>query len=213
MGQVLKFPVRASKFGYKRVPKRAGNEEHPGQLQLFSQPSAQILQFASGLSPFEHALMLDEQGDPRAVELYQRAIAENDCVADAYCNLGIIESKQGRTAKAFDCFSRSLEHNPRHFEAHYNLGNLYFDVNDLRLARVHYEMAAEIAPSFPNLYFNLALVLSINSEWAAAISALIRYQELAPAEERRKADELLDNLTKSLAAAKKLKEAVTDRRC
>jgi hypothetical protein len=63
-------------------------------------------------------------------------------------------------------------------------------------------MAAEIAPSFPNLYFNLALVLSINNDLAAAITALIKYQELAPAEDGQKAAELLENLTRTLATSK-----------
>ena len=180
MGQILKFPVQAARLGYKRVLKRAKPEDHPDQLQLFSQPTAQILQLTPpGVSLFERALMLDERGDLAAVDLYLKAIAQEDCIADAYCNLGIIESKHGRAAKAFDCFTRSLEHNPRHFEAHYNLGNLYFDVSELRLARVHYEMAAQITPSFPNLYFNLALVLAINNEFAAAITALVKYRELA----------------------------------
>jgi len=202
MGQIIKFPVRASKFGHKRVPKRTRNDEDPAQLHLFAQPTAQILDLALELNPFEHALMLDERGDPRAVDFYLKAIAEQDCVADAYCNLGIIESKQGKTAKALDCFTHSLKHNPRHSEAHFNLGNMYFEVNDLRLAQVHYEMAAEVDPSFPNVYFNLALVLSINKELAAAVSALTRYQELVSVEEGRKAEELLQILKKSLAATK-----------
>jgi tetratricopeptide (TPR) repeat protein len=202
MGQILKFPVRASKFGYKRVPKRARKEENPDQLQLFAQATAQVLQLTTALSHFEHALMLDERGDSRAAEIYQKAIVEEDCVADAYCNLGIIESKQGKTAKAFHCFTNSLRHNPRHFEAHYNLGNMYFEVNDFRLAQVHYELAMEVDPTFPNAYFNLALVLSINNEFDAAISTLTRYQQMVSADEGRNADELLENLKKSLAAAK-----------
>ena len=202
MGQIVKFPVRTSKFGYKRVPNRCRKEENPAQLQLFPQATAQVLQFAPELSHFEHALRLDEQGDLRAIDHYLEAIAAQDCMADAYCNLGIIESKQGNTAKAFDCFTNCLKHNPRHFEAHYNLGNLYFEVNDLRLAQVHYEIATEVDPCFPNVYFNLALVLSINNEFAAAVNALARYQEMVPAEEGRHADELLENLKKSLAATK-----------
>jgi tetratricopeptide (TPR) repeat protein len=201
MGQILKFPVRASKFGYKRVPKRC-REENPAQLHLFPRATAQVLQFAPELSHFEHALLLDEREDARAAELYLKAIASQDCVADAYCNLGILESKQGRTAKAFDCFTNCLKHNPRHFEAHYNLGNMYFEVNDLRLAQVHYEMATELDASFPNVYFNLALVLSINNEFGAAMNALTRYQRMVPPDEGRKADELLANLKKSLAASK-----------
>lgn len=202
MGQILKFPVQASKFGYKRVRKRARSMEQPGQLTLFAPPTAQILSFTSTLTPFEQALMGDEQGDANAAALYRKAIQEQDCVADAHCNLGIIESRQGNIAKAFDAFTTSLKFNPRHCEAHYNLGNLYFDINDLRLAQVHYEMAVEIEPGFPNVYFNLALVRAINQELAAAITALTRYQELVSEEEGRQAQELLESLKKSLAGLK-----------
>ncbi len=209
MGQILKFPVQASKFGYKRVKKGCKAAENPNQLHLFNQPSAQILSLASEFRRFEQALMLDERGDLKAAELYLKAIEEQDCVADAYCNLGIIESRQGNITKAFDCFTSSLKQDPRHFEAHYNLGNMYFDVNDLRLAQVHYEMAAAIDASFPNVYFNLALVQAMNNELDAAVRALTTYQRLVSRDEGRNADELLDNLKKSLAAAKNSRSSFT----
>jgi len=145
-------------------------------------------------------LLWDEQGDARAIELYARAIEAQDCVADAYCNLGIIHSQKGDTAKAFDCFTTSLKDDPRHLEAHYNLGNLYFELNDFRLAQTHYELAAAIDPSFANLYFNLGLVRAINNDLLAAISALTKYQELVPADEAQNASELLGNLKGLLAA-------------
>lgn len=201
MGQIIKFPVRAAKFEYKRVPRHRRNED-PAQLQLFTQATAQVLHLVPESGLFDYALMLDEQGDIRAVDVYLKAIAQDDCAADAHCNLGIIESRQGKTAKAFDGFTSCLKLEPRHFEAHYNLGNLYFEANDFRLAKLHYEIAAEVDPSFPNVYFNLALVLSITNEFAPAISALTKYRELAPPNERRNADELLENLNKSLAARK-----------
>jgi len=200
MGQILKFPVQTARFGYKRVRKRASSVESPDQLQLFHQPTAKILRLAAELSWFEQALMLDEHGDLQAADFYTKAIAEQDCVADAYCNLGIIESRNGNTARAFDCFTTSLKHEPRHLESHYNLGNLYFDANDLRLAQLHYEIAAEMEPSFANVYFNLALVQAINNDLAAAVGTLSRYQQLAPEHERRNADELLHNLKRSLSA-------------
>src|SRR6516162_10771573 len=156
MGEILKFPAQASKLGFKRVRKR-GSAHEQDQLDLFPAPGAQILNFETGLSAFEQALLLDERADLHAAELYARAIEEQDCVADAYCNLGIIQSKLGDTTKAFDSFTNSLKIDPRHFEAHFNLGNMYFDVDDLRLAQLHYELAAEVDPSFPNVYFNLAL--------------------------------------------------------
>src|SRR5216117_3010990 len=202
MAQILKFPGQTSKFGYKRVKKRAKAAENPDQLVLFAQPTAQILNFGAALSPFEQALLLDERGDSKAAESYAKAIEEHDCVADAWCNLGIIESQKGNSTKAFDCFTTSLKHDPRHSEAHYNLGNLYFDANDFRLAQIHYEMAAEVDPSFANIYFNLALVQAINNDFSAAISALTRYQELVSKDEALNAEELLHNLKRSLAAAR-----------
>src|SRR5881296_2093934 len=95
MGQILKFPGQTSKLGYKRVKRRALADENPDQLHLFPRPTAQILTFTPDLSRFEQALMLDERSDPKAAELYVRAIEEHDCVADSWCNLGIIESQRG----------------------------------------------------------------------------------------------------------------------
>jgi tetratricopeptide (TPR) repeat protein len=202
MAQILKLPVQASKLGYKRVRRRCKSED-PNQLDLFSGPPAQILDFAGGLSPFEQALLWDERGDkPAAADLYAEAIKKEDCVADAYCNLGIIETQRGSAVKAFDCFSTALKYNARHSEAHYNLGNLYFDQNDFRLAQFHFEIAAEVDPEFPNAYFNLALVLAINNDPAGAFQALRRYQDQVPEEEARVAAEVLENIKGSLAAAK-----------
>jgi Flp pilus assembly protein TadD len=65
---------------------------------------------------------------------------------------------------------------------------------------MHYEMAVEVDPSFPNVYFNLALVQAINNDLMAAVNALTRYQDLVSAEDAQNADELLLNLRKTLAA-------------
>jgi len=202
MAQILKFPSQASKLGFRRVKRRAKAADNQDQLDLFPHAGAQILDFDGGLGRFEQALLFDERGDPKAAELYTKAIEEQDCVADAYCNLGIIESQRGNTSKAFDCFTTSLKHDPRHSEAHYNLANLYFDVNDFRLAQVHYEIASEVDPAFANVYFNLALVLGINNDFSAAVSALSKYRDLVSEEEGRIAEDLLQNLKKSLASAK-----------
>ena len=205
MGKILHLPVQApSKFGFERVKKRKKKDaEGHGQLNFFTTPStypARIVSMPSRISPFEEALLLDERGDRKAAESYLKAISEGDCTADAYCNLGILESKAGRTDKAFDCFTKSLKLDPRHLESHYNLANLYFDIGNLRLAREHYELAAEIDRDFQNLYFNLGLLLAINEDFKPAVEALDRYKELVPEEEGRKADELLSSLRRSLEA-------------
>jgi tetratricopeptide (TPR) repeat protein len=202
MTNVLQFSTKPpTKFGFERVKKRTTSPTgKKGQLNLFAGSGAQVLKLPAGRSPFEEALLLDERGDERAVEVYRQAIAEGDDAADAYCNLGILQSREGNTAKAFDSFTKSLENSPRHFESHYNLGNLYFDAGDLKLARMHYEMALEVDPDFPNLYFNLGLVLASLEELKPARDAFLRYQRMAPAEEATKADDVLESLRRSLEA-------------
>ena len=139
-----------SKFGYKRVRGRKKIDlEEFGQLNLFNQiVEAKVIRLNAHLSPFEEALLMDEQEQTSAKEAYWNAIKLSDCVADAYCNLGILESRDGETVKAIDSFTNALKFDPRHFEAHYNLANLYSDVGDLALARLHYELAIEIDPDF-----------------------------------------------------------------
>ena len=154
--------------------------ELQGQLNLFRPDAARLARL---LTPFEEALLLHEQGDPKAADCYLEAIGEGDNVAEAYCNLAIINLEQGNVAKALDSFTLSLKSDPRHVEAHYNLGNLYYDAGELPLARLHYEAATQIEPGFSLVYFNLALVYHKLGEGAAASAALEKYMHLEPDDE------------------------------
>ena len=144
MTNIIEFPIQMPQSGLKRVQKSSKIElKRTNQLDLFSQktPETNIFVMPSNLSPFEEALMLDEKGDPNAKEAYQNAVDLNDCAADAYCNLGILEYESGKTIIAIDSFTKSLKNDPRHFESHYNLANLYSELGNLPLAKTHYEFA------------------------------------------------------------------------
>jgi len=189
-----------TRLGLKRVRKRKKKTpEDYGQLNLFTPkvPTGRIIQLTS-INSFEEALTLDEQGDLNgAREAYKRAIQVGDRVADAYCNLGILES-QNNTIKAIDCFTRSLKSSPRHFQSHYNLANLYSEEKNYALARLHYEIAIEIAPDFPNAYYNLGLVLALMKIYSEAIRVLTKYKSLAPLDELGKTNELIGSLRRYL---------------
>lgn len=200
MAKIIQLPVKTpSKLGYKRAKKDKKKElEKKGQLNLFSRQEAQIHYLPSKFTPFEEALWFDENNNPNAQEAYLKAILADDCTADAYCNLGILESQSGNVTKAFDCFSQCLKIDERHLEAHYNLANLYFEACDYKLAKLHYELAASIEPDFPNTYFNLGLVYALNDDYEDAVNALFKYKQLVPEEEGKKADNLLNSLRRSL---------------
>ncbi len=197
MAKVVKFPIQTpEKFGFKPVrKKRAIPPQKPGQLNLFT--GGKVVKL-NQLTTFEEALMLDEHGDERAKDLYLKAIIEFDSVPDAYCNLGIIESRARNYSKAIDCFTLSLKEDPRHFESHYNLANLYAELGNLPLAKVHYQMSISIEPEFPNSYFNLGLTQAMNKEVEDAVQSLIAYKHLSTQDDHAQVDELIDYLLRAV---------------
>jgi tetratricopeptide (TPR) repeat protein len=147
------------------------------------------------LSLFEEALLLDELGDKEASQTYLKAVEQGDSVADAYCNLGIMESESKDHSKAIDYFTRSLKEDPRHCESHYNLANVYAEIGDLPLAKIHYQLAIAIDPEFPNSYFNLGLTQALNKEFREAIQSFNQYKKLVPRQDQLTADELIASLS------------------
>ncbi len=196
MAKVVKFPVQPpEKFGFRPVrKKREAPAPRTAQLNLFT--GAKVVKL-NQLSPFEEALMLDEHGDKAAKEHYLKAIKEGDSVPDAYCNLGILESKLKNFPKAIDAFTLSLKEDPRHFESHYNLANLYAEIGNLPLAKVHYQMSISIEPEFPNSYFNLGLTLAMNNEINDAVLMLLEYRKRTTADDHTQVDELIESLVRS----------------
>ena len=197
MAKIIKFPIPTpEKFGPQRVRKRKEERRDPsGQLNLFT--GGRIVRL-NQLTPFEEALQLDEQGSKQRAKIgYLQAIEQEDSVADAYCNLGIIECTEGAHAKAIDSFTLCLKTDPRHFEAHYNLANLYAEIGDFSLAKAHYEISIQLEPLFPNSHFNLGLTLAMNREFEQAVKAITKFRKIAlPADQ-----ELADNLIQKLSAA------------
>lgn len=194
MAKVIKLPVPTpEKFGPERVrKKRTEKGKVPGQLDLFT--SGRIIRLHQ-LTSFEEGLLLDDSGDKKgARSAYLKAIEDCECISDAYCNLGILESQEGNIAKAIDCFTKCLKEDPRHHEAHYNLANLYAEVGNFALAKVHYEIAIEIEPSFVNSYFNLGLTLAMTRQFKDAVRVLDQYKRLSPPEAGKQAEDLIQKL-------------------
>ncbi len=191
--RILELPSsNPEKFGSKRVQRDRDKKGVEQQLNLFA--SGKVLQLHS-LSPFEEALMVDERGDKESArDLYLKAIGAGDQTADAYCNLGILESQNENFVKAIDYLTLSLKYNPRHFEAHYNLANAYIEAGNLDLGILHYEVAIEVEPSFLNSYFNLGLALASAREYKRSITVLEKYCGLTLPEEHRAALDMIQKL-------------------
>jgi tetratricopeptide (TPR) repeat protein len=195
MAKIIQFSAHPEpeKFGLQRARTKKGGQIKRGQLNLFT--GGKIVKL-NQLSIFEEALLIDDQGDKKtARQQYLKAIEVGDCVADAYCNLGILESQDGNYTKAIDCLTLCLKHEPRHYEAHYNLANLYAEVGNYSLAKLHYQISIEVEPSFTNCYFNLGLTLAMNREYNEAVNMLSRFKHLTPGEDHKQTDDLIYKLS------------------
>lgn len=186
------------KLQYKKASKSRKRElEKKGQLNLF-QRQANVISLNTAAPTFEEALTLHEMNDPRAKEIYLKAIELGDNIPDAYCNLGIIFSEEGDTVKAFEYFTLALKEEPRHFEAHFNLANLYLEENDARVSILHYQIAQSIDPTFINIYFNIGLAYAIMNEYKKASESLLTYCKMADPSEAKKAQELLSKIASTI---------------
>ena len=203
MGKVVQLPEKTPvKFGHKKAKsRRKRNPEDYGQLNLFSPPptEARIIKMSfSGSSPFEDALVADENGNQLTKKLYLEAIEKGDCVADAYCNLGIIEAHEGNNVLAVDYLSHSLATNSRHSEAHYNLANIFADLGNLVLARLHYEISIKLEPEFPSTYYNYGLLLIQDNKIEEAVRQLEIYSALVEETELKNIRNLIQSLENCL---------------
>lgn len=170
-----------------RKARRHSKKKSEKQLSLFME-AGNIYKITESLSWFEYALILDEKKDARAVEAYQRAIEDDDCPADAYCNLGIIENVNSNNIKAFEYFLKALKFDPSHFESHINLANLYFEEKDFNCSLLHYKLAHTLNPDFFHLHYNMGLCDLMLKNYAGALDHLIKYKLI---NKDNKADELI----------------------
>jgi tetratricopeptide (TPR) repeat protein len=210
---VIRFPVEAvSRFGFQRshvaTEEKSSLMEAEGQMNLFragqegdAAPVARlgsVVPIPLQMGAFESAILLDDNNDPRAEDAYRRAITEGDFVPDAWCNLGVLKSIKRDLDSAFECFAQSLASDPRHAESHYNIGNLYFEFGDLKLARMHYEKAIECDGDLASAYFNLGLVTALSEDYQTAYDSLSHYRSIAPPEEIGVAEDLMRYLRSAI---------------
>ncbi len=100
---------------------------------------------------FEGAITLFEEvrsADPQFAAQYDAPFAE------AFFLRGN-ENKDSSPDSALDDFQRACQMNPKHFEAHFEMGRLLTTMKKYREAILSYQKAIENNPDFPDAHFNL----------------------------------------------------------
>jgi len=91
-----------------------------------------------------------------------------------------LEEDPGSQMEAISTYQKVLEMEPQHAAAHINLGTLYYNRQDYRMAEQHYRQAIEIDPRYSLAYFDLGNVLDETGRVGEAIQTYQTALQLAP---------------------------------
>jgi len=131
------------------------------------------------------SVYLNQNKNAAAREAFQRAVKlpanYPDTLPDAWNNLGVIATREGRVDDSIQCFREALRLNPRHLLSLDNLGNAYRLQRLWDEARKVLERALEVAPQDPEANYSLGMVFAQTDDNAKAYEYLQRALKARPA--------------------------------
>jgi len=112
-----------------------------------------------------------------------------DTVPNAWNNLGLLATREGRFSESVELFNQVLRISPDHLIALENLGNAYRQLKQWENARKTLARAVEVGPDDPEAHYSLGMVFAQLDETDRAYDHLERALKLRP-----KYPEALNNL-------------------
>jgi hypothetical protein len=94
----------------------------------------------------------------KAKSYWDRAIATNPKVAEAYNNRGLAFYNLKLYQEAIKDFSQSIRMKPRYAEAFNNRGNAYYELDQYEKARADFDQSIMIKPKYSKAHMNRGLV-------------------------------------------------------
>jgi tetratricopeptide (TPR) repeat protein len=130
------------------------------------------------------SVYLNQNKNAAARETFERAVKlpanYPDTLPDAWNNLGVIATREGRVDDSVPCFLEALRLNPHHLLSLDNLGNAYRSQKRWEEARKVLERAVEVAPQDPEANYGLGMVFAQADDTAKAYDYLQRALQARP---------------------------------
>jgi len=104
-----------------------------------------------------------------------------DTLPNAWNNLGLLDTREGRTDEAIGCFQEALRQSPDYLIALENLGNAYRQQKRWEEARRTLERALAVRPQDPEANYSLGMVFAQTEETGRAYEYLQRALHSRPA--------------------------------
>ncbi|MBX9687947.1 MAG: tetratricopeptide repeat protein [Candidatus Obscuribacterales bacterium] len=109
------------------------------------------------IKEYNQGVELQQQGFlNQAIQKYKNALAADDRIERAHCNLGLIYIAQRNFAKASDAFKKALALKANNPFSLNGMGSVYYSKGKLQDAMERWQKAVEVDPNFFSAYFNMA---------------------------------------------------------
>jgi tetratricopeptide (TPR) repeat protein len=149
------------------------------RLALRDDPSSAEALYGMG------SVQLKQQKTGEARGSFERAIklraSYPDTLPNAWNNLGLLATREGRTAEAIPYFQEALRLSPDHLIALNNLGNAYRQQKQWDEARKVLERAVAVGPQDPEANYSLGMVFAQIDDTEHAFEYLRRALQFRPA--------------------------------
>jgi tetratricopeptide (TPR) repeat protein len=189
LNQALPFPGVAETYDFGRNYLSFGSvffqrgyldqAEASFRLALRDDPSGAEAQYGLG------SVYLKQEKTSAARDSFERAVkltaSYPDTLPNAWNNLGLLDTREGRTGEAIGCFQEALRLSPDHLVALENLGNAYRQQKRWGEARRTLERALAVRPRDPEANYSLGMVFAQTDETGRAYEYLQRALHSRPA--------------------------------
>jgi Tfp pilus assembly protein PilF/peroxiredoxin len=149
------------------------------QLALQDDPSSAEAVYGLG------SVYLNQQKTAEAQESFERAVKLHasypDTLPNAWNNLGLLATREGRTVEAIPYFQEALKLSPDHLVALDNLGNAYRQQKQWEEARKLFERALKVSPQDPEANYSLGMIFAQTNDNERAYEYLQRALKARPA--------------------------------
>ena len=102
------------------------------------------------------AVRLHQDGElSEAARIYRQVIKLQPSHPDALSSLAMVESENKRFDISIDLLQRAIQIVDNNAGYHMNLGSVFGEIGNLEDAAINYQRAIELAPDYPDPYYNL----------------------------------------------------------
>ena len=122
-------------------------------------------------------VLLDQGKVDEAEELSYNALIQHPSWAtpEEFCTLGKGLIEEGKTEQGISCFEQAIKLDPKLWEAHYSLGEIFSSQENWDEAVKYYRQVVELNSESIESYYGLGKALAEKEEW---LEAIVCYQQI-----------------------------------